>query len=123
MTKPSSLCLDCKNALGNCSWSEVDPETGKIRFQPVEGWTAEQVPYRRQDGTYETNYLVVSCPLFEIDARLTAEKPSIPEEKIDPVRILILSDAGYNAREISSKLGVSRPTIEFWLKKLSEEGL
>ena len=35
-----TLCWDCERACGQCSWSERDPETDQIRYEPVPGWTA-----------------------------------------------------------------------------------
>lgn len=63
-----TLCWSCKNACGGCSWSEVDKSTNKLRFQPVEGWTADETKVRigcAQSGRYKTSYLVRACPLFE----------------------------------------------------------
>ena len=36
-------CWTCQLACGGCPWTEVDHETGQIRFQPVPGWDAEPV--------------------------------------------------------------------------------
>lgn len=70
--KKDSLCWDCKNACGKCSWSAADPATGELLFQPVPGWTAEEV--QRTENTYSSNvvvtYRVIDCPLFERDEKL-----------------------------------------------------
>lgn len=65
----SNLCLDCQNACGGCEWTEVDPKTGKIRFAPVPGWTAEPVSIRYPKGMskqerLDTGYHITACPKF-----------------------------------------------------------
>ena len=47
------LCWNCKNACGNCSWSES--------LTPVKGWTAKKV--KRKDTPGYT-YSIKKCPLF-----------------------------------------------------------
>jgi hypothetical protein len=66
----ANICIDCKKACGGCSWSAADPVTGKLLFQPVPGWTAEEVTLSL--GTYgngikrvEKTYRITACPLFE----------------------------------------------------------
>lgn len=65
-----NICFRCQNACGGCSWSEVDPETGRPRFEPVPGWTA--VP----SGHYKTvrgkrkfieSHRITACPEFVPD--------------------------------------------------------
>lgn len=51
--RKSTLCWDCKNAVGWCSWSR--------EFEPVNGWDAEYKPNL-------DSYLVNDCPEFERDA-------------------------------------------------------
>lgn len=53
-----TLCWDCKNATGNCSWSQD--------FIPVEGWLADEQP--PNGAKPSTTYTVYSCPKFERDA-------------------------------------------------------
>lgn len=36
-----SICESCLNNAGGCSWTEEDPVTHRIRFEPVPGWTAQ----------------------------------------------------------------------------------
>ena len=64
----ANICFDCENACGGCSWSAVDPETDKVRFEPVPGWTAEPVYKRigsneRGERLVET-YKITACPQF-----------------------------------------------------------
>lgn len=64
----ANICIHCKNALGGCSWSEVDMNTKKIRFKPIPGWTAEKTVigdtrYRGKHRIIET-YHITACPQF-----------------------------------------------------------
>jgi len=54
--KPPTLCWDCRNAIGGCSWSTL--------FKPVEGWKAE--PTKNKEGA--TSFNVIKCPEFKRDA-------------------------------------------------------
>ena len=53
-----SLCWNCKNCFGGCSWSE--------RFEPVEGWSAERTTIE-YFNTETPSFLVRDCPLFAAD--------------------------------------------------------
>ena len=71
----TNICIDCQNACGGCSWSEVDPETEKVRFEPVPGWTAEKVllkgiSKKSKHQVLET-YHITACPLFVPDEKGT----------------------------------------------------
>ena len=61
----ANICIDCKNACGDCEWSETNPETGKIRFQPVPGWTATPVLLAYRHGQEATTYRITACPKFD----------------------------------------------------------
>lgn len=70
----ANICIDCLNACGKCPWTAVDPKTGAIRFEPVEGWDAEEVTLLlRTDSNGNRvivqTYKIKSCPLFEKDDR------------------------------------------------------
>ena len=70
----ANICIDCKKACGGCSWSALDPATGKIRFEPVPGWTAEEVTcvmYQSGGGYVKTEktFKITACPEFEEDVR------------------------------------------------------
>lgn len=68
----ANKCIDCANAYGGCPWTEIDPETGKSKFEPVPGWTAK--PVRRRTGTDRRGpvmmdtYNITECPLFKPDS-------------------------------------------------------
>lgn len=64
----TNICVNCQNACGGCSWSEIDPDTKKPRFEPVPGWTAKPVllhigHYRGKKALVET-YSITACPQF-----------------------------------------------------------
>ena len=63
----ANICFDCQKACGGCSWSEIDPDTGKPRFQPVEGWTAKPVVIQVENGRAVEGYHVTACPEFVKD--------------------------------------------------------
>ena len=60
-----TLCLSCAKCYGDCPWSERDPETKRIKFQPVPGWTAEAT-WKRGCGA---SYHVLACPLYVSDGK------------------------------------------------------
>ena len=53
MNKANTLCWDCENYIGGCSWTKD--------FKPVEGWKAEEVTNSNNTDTY----LVRECPQFK----------------------------------------------------------
>ena len=53
MNKANTLCWDCENCIGGCSWSK--------NFEPVEGWKAKAVTNSDNSDTY----LVRECPQFK----------------------------------------------------------
>ena len=59
-----TLCWSCKNAVGRCSWSEVDEskKNRPIKYEPVNGWVA----VKTERGDYNS-YVVLSCPEFVPD--------------------------------------------------------
>ena len=52
-TKQANICFDCENATGGCSWSALDPVTGKPQFKPVPGWTATPAVLQAKNGSYQ----------------------------------------------------------------------
>lgn len=63
----ANICFDCANACGGCSWSEIDPETKRPRFEPVPGWKAYPVKrptnQKKKEQIIKT-YRIVACPQF-----------------------------------------------------------
>lgn len=82
----TNICFDCKKACGGCSWSEINPDTKKPRFEPVPGWTAEkvilQVGNSKSGHVMIETYAITDCPLFEpeeprkVDYRMLSEMQS-----------------------------------------------
>ena len=56
---PFTLCWDCANASGGCSWAD--------ELQPVEGWQAYPCVANSRYLPYDS-FIVLTCPLFERDA-------------------------------------------------------
>lgn len=65
-----NVCIYCEKAYGGCSWTEVDPVTNKIRFEPVRGWTAEKAVIHSVRKDIPT-YCVTACPEFLLDKEMT----------------------------------------------------
>ena len=51
-----TLCWDCANSTGNCSWS--------ARLVPVKGWKAIET----KKNTALSSFVVLECPKFERDS-------------------------------------------------------
>lgn len=66
----ANICIDCKNALGGCSWTAVDftKKGHPIKFEPIPGWDA--VPVKRyENGHAIKTYSIRSCPQFVPDEK------------------------------------------------------
>lgn len=71
-----NICADCDNACGRCSWSARDPETNKIRYEPVPGWTAEVSILPPSGDSKETRtFHITSCPQFRRSVRTRRSSP------------------------------------------------
>lgn len=57
-----TLCWDCENALGGCSWSD------HWKHEPVKGWTAVRRDLRIKEGGEVESYRVIQCPEFVRDS-------------------------------------------------------
>ena len=83
----ANICWDCQRACGGCAWSELNPETGKPRFAPVPGWTAEQVVLQTNNNQYGRvtvdTYHITACPLF-----LPDEPRAVDSQILFPGQIL-----------------------------------
>lgn len=62
-TKSQTICWDCANACGRCSWSQ--------KFRPVKGWLAEEAALRtyKNGWVVQATYTVKWCPMFRRDAK------------------------------------------------------
>lgn len=61
--RPQSLCWTCAKACGGCCWTQYG------RFEPVQGWIAEETKLKINGGRNEKSYLVYTCPEFSPDRR------------------------------------------------------
>ena len=61
-TKPKTICWDCANACGGCSWSD------HWKHKPVEGWNAVRNDLHNKDGAVIESYIVYECPEFVRDS-------------------------------------------------------
>lgn len=61
-SKPRTLCWDCANACGGCTWSD------HWLHKPINGWTAVRADLKTKDGEVTESYIVTECPEFIRDA-------------------------------------------------------
>ena len=59
----SNICFDCDRCFGKCPRSEIDPETGRVKFSPVPGWKTKKKS-RKVGRKWEVVEQIVECPLF-----------------------------------------------------------
>lgn len=88
-TKQANICFDCENAMGGCSWSALDPVTGKPQFKPVPGWTATPAVLQAKNGSYQykwDTYSITACPQFvpTPERKVPPDYISEPEKKPEP---------------------------------------
>ena len=71
-----NICADCDNACGGCSWSARDPETNKIRYEPIPGWTAAvSILPPSGDAKEVRTYHITACPQFRRSVRTRRSSP------------------------------------------------
>lgn len=59
----TNICFDFERYCGGCSWTEINQETGEIKFASVNGWTV--VERRIKTGrNWRTTNQIIDCPLF-----------------------------------------------------------
>lgn len=93
-----TLCWRCSiPGTGGCSWDKS--------LTPVEGWEAEQTPFRDSHSEASFSYCVKSCPLFRPES-YREERKMLTEEGL--ARLMFL---GLGVREISRKTGLSQSTV------------
>ena len=124
-----TLCWRCKRpGTGSCSW---DASRGSV---PVDGWTADEVPYREQDGSHIITYHVIDCPLFELDEdymkrmnracrEVDSDKAEEKRKRIEEIENLIRY--GWTDKAIASRFGLSLKSANGyrirWRKKQREQ--
>ena len=77
-TRQQTLCWDCKNALGFCSWSQ--------NFEPVKGWKAIPTKKMIRDNLATNTFIVTECPKFIRDATNSGLKRYEKDDKNDTMR-------------------------------------
>lgn len=80
--KRANICFDCENACGNCSWSAVDMD-GKLRFEPVPGWTARKVTINLGKGRTAETYHITDCPQFRYAGKGQKSKAAMTLEQME----------------------------------------
>lgn len=104
----STLCWDCRNACGGCSWSRY-----KV-WQPVPGWTAVESSIPGNKGARVQTFIVLDCPEFipdKINDKEVIELPRMkwtPELKHDAIR---MKEEGLTAPQIAERLGVTPVSV------------
>ena len=85
--KSTNICFDCQKACGGCSWSELDPKTGKPRFEPVPGWTAKDVllniGHLKSGDRFVKTYRISACPEFVPDEKRRVDHRQLTQEQSD----------------------------------------
>lgn len=84
--RSTNICFDCQNACGGCSWSELNPDTKRPRFEPVPGWTAKKVLLlighnKKGVAALIETYHVTKCPQFIKDEPRKGDKRQLTEEQ------------------------------------------
>lgn len=78
------LCWSCQNACGGCSWTELNHDTKKPRFEPVPGWNAK--PIRKNFGSRKSGpvimvtYAIKECPLYIPDDPILIHRKEVQSE-------------------------------------------
>ena len=111
-----TLCWDCANATGGCSWSN------HWEHKPVDGWNAIKTKIKvhnpTQNEKISTSYIVIDCPEFLRDGegnglRRIRDKENQEREK---QQIVIAYQCGVKTREIAQATGTSETYIYNVLK-------
>ena len=112
-------CWSCRKACGDCSWTEVDPETGQIRYEPIRGWDAEQVEFQGGRGLGNT-YKIYECPEYDKEP----ERATSAEETkfLLLERVSELYKDGCLPQEISEELGIQTRRVLQYLEEAREAG-
>lgn len=112
-----TLCLECANACGGCSWS-------RKKAKPVKGWNAI-----RKDlvGGIES-YIVVSCPEYVPDGKKHRSQPIQCVDSKNRIRrdwteeetemLYLLRKSGKTIRACAEELGRTRSSVS---KKLERD--
>lgn len=102
-------CYTCQNYAGGCSWTEIDPETDKVRFKPIPGWDATPTSRSVNGERIMESYDIRDCPQYVPDglSRLSLED-----------QVLLLHGRGVSLRQIAIHTGI---LSENRLRKIIQE--
>ena len=103
--KKETLCWQCAQECGGCSWSS-------LAHKPVDGWAAERRDiYIRNKPDPLESYIVESCPEYVPDGREhDAPKQDVlplPESMVEEI-IFLRENAGLSYEKIAERLGISQ---------------
>lgn len=107
-------CDHCKKYAGGCSWTAVDEETGRVKFEPVKGWKA------KKSGV---GYHIIKCPEFVSDGTEKKENRLPSALKWDIEKFLFYVHSGMTENEISRRMGgMPKSTILAYKRMLRKAG-
>lgn len=120
INKPQTLCWDCANATGSCSWSD------HFDHKPVDGWEAIETTIKVHnpscDADLNRSYVVISCPEFIRDAecggtvRIGKKQKVKTRKEIDTEAVITAYQCGVKIHEIETVTGCPHVTIYRILK-------
>ena len=114
-----TLCWDCANATGGCSWADHHDHT------PVDGWDAVETQIRSHSpssiGQTTTSYIVLDCPEFIRDAKghglvRINEQGTRHRKEVDEEAIITAYQSGVRISEIEKATGITDSIIYKVLK-------
>ena len=114
LKEDQSLCWNCKNCFGGCSWSES--------FEPVEGWRAERTIIK-YFNTETPSFLVRNCPLFAPD---DGEREYISDDGFHNLMVAIYKRAAQDYVLLLDRLdvavydpdGIAKSKIKYQLSEI-----
>ena len=109
-------CWTCKKACGGCSWTEVGPD-GKVKFDPIPGWSAEKSVRSRDGKTLMESYQINYCPEYE------QEEPREAQSFSDTQRVRGLTLAHLTNRQIALLMEITMADVRTEQGRLRKEGL
>lgn len=115
-------CSTCKKYAGGCNWTDYDPETGRTKFQPVEGWHA--VPTKIIScGEVIDSFHIIDCPEHEPDGSEKRKMELSSSLKWDIEKFLLCVHAGMTENEIRRRMGgMPKSTITIYKRMLRKAG-
>ena len=108
-----TLCLSCARCYGDCPWSERDPETKHIKFQPVPGGR-QSLHGSGLRGLIPCGRLPAVCERREGLLR----RPGASKPKYDVRAVSDCLRAGMTDREIMRRTGIqSERTLQEYKRR------